>query len=162
MVNIDSKDKEILEELQEDSKQSCRKLAKRLGMPVSTLCKRITALEKNKIISGYKAHIHREKVGFPSVAYIMIAFDPSRTGYTQTELKFLQEISKNPRVLEANIITGEYDIMIKVYGKNERDIGQYVVEHLREQKGIARATTLMIMYEEKTEMDVQIKMDEKM
>lgn len=161
MKKLDAKDKEILTHLQKDSKMSSRKLAKKLGMPVSTLCKRIRSLEDSGVIEGYKPILNLGKVGFPSVAYIMVSFDPARPGNTQTEPEFLKHLARNPRVLEADIVTGECDILLKVYGSSEREIGMYVVEELRQIKGLAKATTMLVTYEEKTNGSIYLGLKDK-
>ena len=61
---LDSTDKLILGGMSEFSLPSERELARLLGLPFSTVRRRIGILEKNKIINGYYHHIDAQKLGY--------------------------------------------------------------------------------------------------
>ena len=61
---LDLKDKRILFELEQDSRQSLNQLSKKVGLKKETLFHRIKNLEKRRIIKGYLTEIDIYKLGF--------------------------------------------------------------------------------------------------
>jgi len=59
---IDNKDKQILSALQENSKISFRELAKSLGVPVTTIWRRVKNLEEKGVIKKFTIEIDRKKL----------------------------------------------------------------------------------------------------
>ena len=57
----------------------------------------------------------------------------------------VEKISKLPNVQEAHMVTGFEDIVIKVVGKTDRDIGAFVIKTLREIPGILKTKTGIIL-----------------
>ncbi|MAF89372.1 MAG: Lrp/AsnC family transcriptional regulator [archaeon] len=146
MTKLDDKDKKILHELQENCRQSSRDLSKKLDLPASTIHQRIKKLEKAGIISGYTAIVDPEKVGYNSSAIIFIEFsyhDAKKNNMSQETI--VEKISKLPNVQEAHMVTGFEDIVIKVVGKTDRDIGAFVIKTLREIPGILKTKTGIIL-----------------
>ncbi len=52
-----------------------------------------------------------------------------------------KRIAKIPGVYEVHIISGEYDLLLKVRGKSLEDIGKLVVDKLRQLKGVGKTLT---------------------
>jgi DNA-binding Lrp family transcriptional regulator len=63
-VKIEDKDKLILFELLQDSRQSLSKIAKSVKLPQQTISYRIKKLEDSKIIKKYTANIDYSKLGY--------------------------------------------------------------------------------------------------
>ncbi len=59
---IDNKDKQILSALQENSKISFKDLAKSLGVPVTTIWRRVKNLEEKGVIKKFTIEIDRKKL----------------------------------------------------------------------------------------------------
>jgi DNA-binding Lrp family transcriptional regulator len=60
-----------------------------------------------------------------------------------------RSIAKFPEVQEAHIITGDWDILIKVKEKEVAAIGQFVIDKLRLVEGIEKTLTCMVFETEK-------------
>ncbi|EMR74764.1 transcriptional regulator [Thermoplasmatales archaeon SCGC AB-540-F20] len=52
-----------------------------------------------------------------------------------------RRIAKLQGINEVHIISGEYDLLLKVRGKSLEEIGKLVVDKLRELKGVGRTLT---------------------
>ncbi|MEM3202538.1 MAG: winged helix-turn-helix transcriptional regulator, partial [Candidatus Micrarchaeaceae archaeon] len=97
---------------------SYTKIAKKLGMNLSTVHFRMKKLEKEGIIKKYKGEIDWAKAGFPFTAFVFINIDIDllkRIGKTQEQL--LSEL-RGPYVKEGHIITGDEDMLLKVIAKD--------------------------------------------
>jgi len=63
-IELDEKDKAILDELVSDSRKSIVDIAEKTKLSVDTVRYRIKAMEKSGIIKGYKCLLNASKVGF--------------------------------------------------------------------------------------------------
>ena len=98
---------QILEALQEDARIPYSELGRRIGMSPPAIAERVRRLEEDGIITGYRAEVNLERVGFPILAYIRLQAgeDCQNTGQT---------IVRNiPEVLECYRVTGTDDYIMK-------------------------------------------------
>ncbi len=155
---IDKKDKSILNELQEDAKQSSRDLAKKLGMPATTIHERIKKMESSGIIRGYHVSIDPEKVGLATTALVLVRRLPKTTSNRKIFFRKIGELAaKLPEVQEVHVVTGEYDMVLKVRGANDKDVGAYVVEKIWNIPEVERTLTLMSFYTAKDTCRLELK-----
>jgi len=70
----------------------------------------------------------------------------------------LKNISKFPEVQEVHIISGDWDILIKVKEKDVDAIGKFVVDKLRTVKGIEKTLTCMVFDTLKETTNIPIEM----
>ena len=129
---VDKKDIQILRIIQRNSKLTTREIAKQLKIPVTTVFTRIKRLEQKGIIKGYRAILDEKKLGKSTTAFILASFTyrtPNRELLSQRELA--KEIAKFPEVQEVHIITGDWDLLIKVKAENVEAIGKFVIDKLR-------------------------------
>ncbi len=75
-AGIDELDISIILILQENGRASFNEIAKRLGVSVATVSKRVRALEERGIIKGYAAVISCENLGFTENLWLMVHTKP--------------------------------------------------------------------------------------
>ena len=135
---IDKKDKTILEELKKNARKSTKSLATNVKMPRVTVHDRIQKMINNGIIKSFTVIPDYQKIGFPSKVFIFVSFLQS-TDVSQRELA--KRIAKFPGIYEVHIVTGEYDLLLKVRGESLEEIGKLVIDKLRGLKGVGRTLT---------------------
>jgi len=145
MPVLDTLDIEILKSLVKNSKITISLLAKKIGtsIPKTTIHYRISRLQKENVIKSFTIEINYEKIGFPVLAYILATYDPS---VKISQKKLIEHISKIPGVEEVHVITGEWDLLIKVRARNVRELGDLIVDKLRTMPGILRTMTCMVLH----------------
>jgi len=143
---MDEKDKLILEELQENCKTPMKEIAKKLNTPVSTIYLRIKKLEKKGVIKGYTSIVDGRYTGKGTTAFILVSFVSRLPGinHNLSQRDIAEKIAKFPEVQEVHIISGDWDILIKVKGKDTEEIGRFVVDKLRGIEGIDKTLTCMV------------------
>ena len=141
---MDEKDYDILEELMRDGKARIRSIAKKLGLPMSTVHHRILKMEKEGSIKKYSAIPDYRKIGLPVLTYIFVTVDYSKIKSQETVAR---EIRKIPNVLEVNMVSGEIDIIVKARAKDVDDLGKTVTEKLRNITGVDKTVTSVVMKE---------------
>jgi len=156
-VLIDEKDFKIMGELQKNCKRSLKKVSRTLKMPITTLYDRIKKLEKENYILGYKAILNPQKIKMDVIAFIFIRisyhYPDEKESLSQRDIA--KKISFIPGVQEVHIISGEWDILIKVRGNTIKEIGDVVIDHLRKIKGVERTLTTSVWVTTKESSDIE-------
>lgn len=157
MINhrLDQKDLEILRILASNAKLTTKEVAKRIQSPVSSTFSRIQRLEKNGVIQRYVAVLDPKKIGKNTVAFVLISF----TGQDReaTSQRFVaNQIAELPEVQETHIITGEWDILLKVMVSDVEELGRFVVDKLRSIKGIDKTITSLVLSTEKEDKTIAL------
>ena len=156
---MDEKDLELLDELQKDCRQSLKKIARKLSMSITTVYDRMKKLEKEGIIKGYKATIDPEKTDNAMTAFIFAKIEYFSPGSEEplSQREIAKRISMLPGVSDVYIVPGDWDILIKVRGKNIKDLADFVIDRLRRIKGIGRTftTDVWITVKESTELNLR-------
>ncbi len=140
---MESKDAVIFESLRQNSRKTVKEIARETGIPRTTVFERIRKMEKSGLIKAYTVRPDYDKLELPILAYVFVAYDPSRH-VTQKDLA--AQIAKLPGVFEVCIVAGEWDIIVKVRGKSLTAIGELVVGKMKEISGVAKTLTFPVFY----------------
>jgi DNA-binding Lrp family transcriptional regulator len=135
---LDEKDSAILEELMKDSRRTTKAIARELDLPRATVHDRIVKMEQKKVILRYTAVPDFAQLGLGVTAFILVQFEPEK-GLSQRDTA--EDIAMLPGIFEVHMISGEYDMLLKVRGSSMEEIGKLVIDRLREVKGVARTLT---------------------
>lgn len=135
---LDEKDLAILKALEEDSRRTTKAISEELEIPRATVHERIKRMVEKGIIKRFTVSLDHVALGEPVTAFILVSFLPT-TRVSQREVA--QRISKLEGVHEVHLISGEYDMLVKVRGKSMEDIGGLVIDRIREVEGVGRTLT---------------------
>ena len=138
---LDEKDSLILEKLMEDSRRTTKAIARDLDIPRATVHDRIAKMEQKGVIRRYTAVPDFVQLGAGVSAFILVQFGPE-AGMSQRDTA--EEISTIPGIFEVHMISGEYDMLLKVRGGSMEEIGGLVIDKLRDVKGVARTLTCAV------------------
>ena len=157
-LKLDEKDLEILRILQENSKISSKDIGRKIGSPIPTVYAKIKRMEDLGIIKNYKTILDAKKLGKGTTAFIFVSFEYRPPG-TETPLdqrEIAKKIAKFPEVQELHVITGDWDILIKVKAKDVDDVGKFVVDKLRKIEGIGKTLSCMVYDAVKESLDISL------
>ena len=135
---MDEKDEAILGELMKDSRKTTKAIAKSLNMPRATVHDRIARMEQKGMIRRYTAIPDYTQLGLGVTAFILVQFE-SEKGVSQRETA--DDIADIKGIYEVHMISGEYDMLLKVRGASMEDIGKLVIDKLRDVVGVSRTLT---------------------
>lgn len=141
---MDIIDEEILIELRKNAKQSGKRVARKLRIPLSTLYAKIKKLEEKGIIKSYVAQIDWRLMGFNITAYVLVFVDTSRLkqmGITQKDI--VNKLRSFEFVEEASIITGDADIIIKLRARDTEHLSAILLEKIQSIEGISKTKTMV-------------------
>lgn len=154
---LDKKDLDILNLLQKNCRSTAREIAQNIDSPVTTVFAKIKRMEALGIIKDYKAILDAQKLDRGTMAFILASFSYGRKQEALlSQRKIAMEISKFPEVQEVHIVTGDWDILIKVKKEDVGAIGKFVIDKLRMVEGIEKTLTCMVFETAKETTDIYI------
>ncbi|CUJ07402.1 Lrp/AsnC family transcriptional regulator [Cognatishimia activa] len=111
MAKNDEINDHILRELARDGRMSNLELADRVGLSPSACLRRVQELEREGVISGYRAVLDRGKRGIGFVAYVTVGLNQHTKDAQEA---FERAISRAPEVIECHNITGAVEYLLRV------------------------------------------------
>lgn len=144
---LDDKDLAILTLIQENSKLTANQIAKKINTPITTIFAKTKRMEEMGIIKQYRAILSPEKLNLGTAAFILASVSYREKNEDQTSIsqrKVAEEIARFPEVQEVHVITGDWDLLVKIRGENVEAIGNFVVDKLRLIKGLDKTLTCMV------------------
>jgi DNA-binding Lrp family transcriptional regulator len=119
-IGLDQTDVNILTTLQENSHQSCRKLAEKIELSSPIASARIKNLEDKGLLKGYTALLDPAKLGYDLTVILFI----------QTEGSYLKDLSNElshiNNIVTVYEITGEFDLVAVVKLKGRDSLNQLI------------------------------------
>jgi Lrp/AsnC family leucine-responsive transcriptional regulator len=149
MAKLDSGDIKVLRIIQENCRLTAREISDRTGLPVTTVFAKIKRIERLGLVKGYHAVLNARELGAGTTAFVLASFAYKSEERIVSQRRVAKEIACFPEVQEVYIITGEWDILIKVKAKDVDSVGKYVVDKLRLVKGIEKTLTCLVFETEK-------------
>lgn len=144
---IDPMDEELLHLLQQDSKQSIAQLSKTLGIGISSVHARMKALKDSGVIQKYTAIVDPGEVNRGTLAFILVTVRyrvPGRKGVL-SQREFCEQIAGHPLVQGVHVLSGEYDVLLKVRAENISEMNNFIVDFLRELPEVDKTLTMFAM-----------------
>jgi Lrp/AsnC family transcriptional regulator, leucine-responsive regulatory protein len=126
-MKLDRFDAKILDALQRDGRLSVVDLAELIGLSPTPCARRIKALESGGAIEGYAAVLNPARVGLAVLAIVQVKL----TEHTDdTVARFEREIERMDEVTKCLAMTGSYDFILEVYGKDLEALSNVVLKKL--------------------------------
>ena len=145
---IDETDHELLRILELDSHMRLHAIAKKLGMPPSTVHHRIQRLEREGFISGWTIRKDNALLGLKMKAHVLVVVDvASLTALKRTQKDIARDIRALEGVEGVDIITGDADLLVTVRTKDMEGFQAFLLERLQSIKGITKTKTMIVVSE---------------
>ena len=158
MEKLDEKDLAILNFIQKDCKLTAREIARKIGSPITTVFAKTKRMEELGIIEEYRAILNSRKLDNSATAFVLasVSYGAKNDGKQFSQRDIAGEIAKFPEVQEVHIITGDWDLLIKLKGKDVDSIGKIVIDKLRIVKGVEKTLTCMVFETSKETTEIPI------
>ncbi|MGZ4851273.1 MAG: Lrp/AsnC family transcriptional regulator [Candidatus Bathyarchaeia archaeon] len=162
---LDEKDLAILQIIQENSKLTAKQIAKKISSPITTVFAKTKRMEELGVIKQYRAILAPEKLNLGTAAFILasVSYRTKNDDIPVSQRDVAEEIARLPEVQEVYIITGDWDLLVKLRAENVDAVGKFVVDKLRLIKGLEKSLTCMVFetVKETTSLGQSIKRFEK-
>jgi Lrp/AsnC family leucine-responsive transcriptional regulator len=138
---LQDKDTKIIEVLKGNARLGVKQIARKTGIPITTVFNRIKNLEKNGVITGYSAAIDKKKLGKEIEAFIIINLAYAST-VDQDEV--CHELISLPEVDECYEISGATNILIKVSAEDIDTLNEFIIRNLKK-SGVENISTYILI-----------------
>ncbi len=138
---MDDKDSRILDYLLENGRDKTSKISRELDIPRVTVHERIQGMVERGIIRKFAAIPDYEAIGKKMTAFIFVGFNAT---HKVLQRDLAKKIASLREVVEVHIITGEWDLLVKVRGNTLKEVGDLVLDRLRELEGIEKTETMAV------------------
>ena len=116
-MQLDSLDFKILVMLSENARRPYLEIARECGVSGAAVHQRVQKLYSMGVIREAITVINPSSLGFDTCAYIgLMLKEPSKSE------RIIEAIRKIPEVVECYYTTGQYDVFIKIYARNNEDL----------------------------------------
>lgn len=134
---LDELDEKILKMIVENARVPFLEVARACDVSGAAIHQRVQKMTSLGVIKGSEFVVDPEKIGFDTCAFVGIFLtSPS------TFDRVVKELEKIPEVVECYYTTGQYDLLIKVFAKNNKDLLRIIHSQLQP-LGLSRTETLM-------------------
>lgn len=134
---LDNLDKQILRMIAEDARLPFLEVARACDVSGAAIHQRIQKLTSMGVLKGSQFIINPEKIGYETCAYIGLNLrNPEKFDDVMVELQ------KIPEVTECHYTTGNFDMFIKIYAKNNHHLLNIIHDKLQP-LGLASSETLI-------------------
>ena len=137
-MELEEKDKKILNILVDNSKLSLRQIAKKTGVSVATAMHHIKKLEKEGVIRNYTARLDYEKAGYDIEVIIEIRISKGKLFDVE------KKIAMNPNVFAVYDITGAFDAVVLARFPTRRQMDIFL-KKLQTYEFVERTETKLIL-----------------
>ncbi|HSH95338.1 MAG TPA: Lrp/AsnC family transcriptional regulator [Roseimicrobium sp.] len=129
----------LLKLLKENAALSAAQLAPMLNLSEAEVAKKIKEYEAQGVVLGYRAILNEEKLGLDVVrAVIEVKITPERGGGFD---RLAERIAKYSEVKSCYLMSGAYDLLVIVEGRNLREVASFVSEKLATVQGVISTAT---------------------
>lgn len=132
---MDRIDRKILDLLSEDSRLTGEQLGERVGLSPSAAHRRVKALEESGAIIGYRARLSAAARGNPSTVFVQVTLTDQRQA---TMLAFERAMASTRQIVEAYLMSGQSDYLIKVLVREQDSYERIHREILSALPGVQR------------------------
>ena len=139
---MDAIDRKILRVLQQDARASLQQVGQAVGLSPSPCWERIRKMELAGVIEGYTVRLNPQALGLNDTVLVQLTLD-SHTDNTLE--KFGEVLATIPEVIEAYLVSGEYDYLLRVAVKDTRDYERLLREKLYKIKGIRHSKSSFVL-----------------
>ncbi len=113
---LDATSHRILGELQADGRLTMAELGRRVNLSAPAVAERVQRLERDGVITGYRAAVDPKALGYTVAAVVRVA--PATR-----QLERIREVARaTPEIVECHRITGEDCFFLKLYLRSIDDL----------------------------------------
>lgn len=135
---LDRFDRSLLEALVGDARLSHRELARRTGLGLATVGRRLARLEADGVLHGTTARLAAEAVGWGLTVLVGLRIDKGHLREVQ------EQVARDPRVFGVYDVTGEWDGFVLARLKDRADLDDFAKTTMSLPR-IQRSNTMVVL-----------------
>ena len=153
MTELDAYERKILRELQADASLTTAGVAERVGLSASPCWRRIDRLEREGYIRRRVALVDRRKVGLNAQIFAQVKLNAH--GRANLD-EFSEAIRGFPEVLDAYVLMGSMDFMLRIVAKDIDAYERFFFDQLSRLPGVQEINSTVALSEIKSTSELPI------
>lgn len=145
MSELDPFDREIISALQDNGRLTNVEVAEIVGLSHSSCSRRIARLERDGIITGYRALTDRLRLGLSVRAFCGI----ERTTMVDWD-SLAAQLAQIDGVVSVFTMSGEADLMVEVVARDMQHFSEIILRQINMTKGVGATRSSFVMAEVKS------------
>ncbi len=141
-MNLDNFDIAILAVLRDDARASLQDISNKVGLSTTPCWNRIKKMETEGVIQGYTVRIDPAAIGFTETVIVQVTLESHND---ETLYAFGKALGEIPEVLEAFLVSGDYDYYIRIAVRDTRDYERLLREKLYRIPGIRHSKSSFVL-----------------
>lgn len=141
-MDLDKFDRAILAVLQRDARASLQDISAQVGLSTTPCWTRIRKMEAEGVIQGYTVRIDPAAVGYAETVIVQVTLESHSDEMVEAFGRALNDI---PEVLEAFLISGDYDYLIRIAVRDTRDYERLLRQRLYRIPGIRHSKSSFVL-----------------
>jgi Lrp/AsnC family leucine-responsive transcriptional regulator len=141
-MNVDKFDIAILKVLQKDARASLQSISEQVGLSSTPCWTRIKRMESEGVIGGYTVRVDAPSIGLSETVIVQVTLESHTDDTLNAFGKMLEQI---PEVVEAYLVSGDYDYYIRIAVKDTRDYERLLRERLYRIPGIRHSKSSFVL-----------------
>ena len=139
-IKLDSVDRKILADLQDNGRMTNVELAARAGISAPPCLRRVRALEDAGVIRGYHADIDGDALGYTVMIFAFVGL----TSQAETDLQdFEKMVGDWDMVRECHMLMGETDFLLKIVAYDWDDFQRFLTTKLTPAPNVSHVKTAL-------------------
>ena len=139
---LDRFDRAILTSLAGEGRISITDLARRIGLSKSPTQARLRRLEKEGVITGYRALFDPIRLGLDHVSFVEVRLRDTRESALD---EFNAAVATIPEIEQCHLIAGNFDYLMKVRTQDMSDYRRVLAEKISTLPHVANTSTYVAM-----------------
>ncbi|SLN37964.1 Leucine-responsive regulatory protein [Roseovarius litorisediminis] len=140
--DLDRFDRAILRVLAGDGRISITELAREIGLSKSPTQARLRRLEKDGVITGYRALFDPIRLGLAHVSFVEVRLHDTRESALA---EFNVAVAKIPEIEQVHLIAGNFDYLMKIRTQSMSDYRRVLAEQISTLPHVANTSTYVAM-----------------
>jgi len=141
-------DRDILAELQRDSRLTMQELGERVGMSSSAAWRRVKSLEEDGVIDRYAVLVNSRKAGFGLASMVHVSLARHERSHVD---HFIREVLRHPEVLECFATSGEADFHLRVVVEDIDAYNRFLDDFVFRLPGVSQVRSNIVLKEIKAD-----------
>jgi Lrp/AsnC family transcriptional regulator, leucine-responsive regulatory protein len=139
---MDELDRRILRVLQSEARASLQDISAQIGLSSSPCWTRIKRMEELGVIEGYTARLNADALGFSDTVLVQLTLDSHSENTLE---KFGETLAQIPEVIEAYLVSGDYDYLLRVVVRDTKDYERLLREKIYKIKGVRHSRSSFVL-----------------
>lgn len=136
---MDILDREILNCLQQNSREKASVISRKINLSVSAVLERIRKMEKQGVVLGYTVRVDKKKLGLGMQAIMEVSLE--HPAYCDDFADMVCGISE---IADCYYLNGDFDFILKLYAKDSEDL-ERIHKMIKDYKGVGKTRIYTVL-----------------